>query len=510
MKKRLFIFLAVFFSLIIFTSCDKLPIKNTTPAKEEEITDPEEIEIGEKPEQTDFSKMSNREMEAAVDYKLNYKPKDGFIGDPMPYYENGTFYIFYLKDQGNSYNHSIFLIETKDFINYEDKGEVLRSSSNWNAQDNWIGTGSVCKVDDTYYFFYTGHNERNEMHERVMVATSKNDLYHFEKLDGIYIDPTTELSKVDFRDPDVTYDKENDNFILTVTTNANRGGTVLVKYTVAKDLKSYTFDKIIFTDEAGFWNLECSDTFKIGNYWYLSYSGQDDTLWYAKSRSQYTGYGSELYGEAKRIESKFFYAAKSVSDGTNTYFVGWARRRGQLKDDSKSSWAGNVAVSRVVQRSDGSIYLAKLEVLKKYYAYKLELDKDNVLVNNETTSFENIYESFILEGDFTFDTFKEFGFVFGIGKAESEYGHIAITPDTKIEYLLVNRKNEESNLTISLDKNKNYHFSLVCEGSVIVLYIDDVCAFTCRYYGKIDTKFGFYSKENSVKFSNLQLRLRTI
>ena len=58
-------------------------------------------------------------MEASVSYKMNYKPKDGFVGDTMPYYENGTFYIFFLKDQESSFNHSVYLVETKDFINYE-------------------------------------------------------------------------------------------------------------------------------------------------------------------------------------------------------------------------------------------------------------------------------------------------------------------------------------------------------------------------------------------------------
>ena len=443
-------------------------------------------------------------METDINYKMNYKPKDGFVGDTMPYYENGTFYIFFLKEQGNSFNHSIFLVETKDFINYEEKGEILSASIDPNAQDNWIGTGSVCKVSNIYYFFYTGHNEKYDLQERIMVAKSENDLYHFNKLDGIYIDPLNQLSEVNFRDPDVIYDKENDKFILTITANDNKA--VLVKYTVDKDLKNYRYDKIIYTDEEGFWNLECSNTFKIGNYWYLSYSGQDDTLWYAKSASQYSFFDNK----PQRIESKIFYAAKTVSDGYNTYFVGWARRRNELSDYSESSWAGNIVVSKVIQRSDGSIYLTKIDNLNKYYINKLELEKDSVELNNETLKFENQYESFILEGDFIFDNKNEFGFLFGIGKADTEYGHIAINPEEKIEYYLLNHTKQESLLNIKLEINKKYHFNLVCEGSIFILYIDDVCSFTTRYYGKLDTGFGFYSKGNNIKFFNLELVLRNI
>lgn len=138
------------------------------------------------------------------------------------------------------------------------------------------------------------------------------------------------------------------------------------------------------------------------------------------------------------------------------------------------------------------------------------MEKDNVEIFNETLKFTNQYESFILEGDFIFNNNNEFGFVFGIGKAEGEYGHIVITPEEKIEYYLLNHTKQDSLLNLKLEMKKNYHFNLVCEGSIFVLYIDDVCAFTTRYYGKFDTGFGFYSKENNIKFYNLELRIRSI
>lgn len=506
--KKIITFIILLLTMGFFTSCSILDLKpqsGTTPPEVEE-----DLPIVEKPEHNDFSKMSNREMESAVNYQINYRPKDGYVGDVMPYYENGKYYIFFLKDQGSSYNHSIYLVETTDFLHYEEKGEILKSSTSSTAQDNWIGTGSVCKVDNTYYFFYTGHNDKNALHERVMVATSENDLYHFKKLDGVYIDPTNQLSKVDFRDPDVCFDEASNSFILTVTTNANSGGTVIVKYTVSKDLKSYTYDKIIYTDTEDFWNLECSDTFKIGNYWYLSYSGQDDTLWVAKSRSQYNGYGSAVYGSAERIEGKYFYAPKAVSNGVDTFFVGWARRRGQFRDDGNGSWAGNIVVSKAVQNNDGSLYLAKLDNLNNYFRYQEKLDKTSVSLNKkENVEFYTQYESFMLEGSFKYTGTSDFGFIFGLGKDEVDYGHIRFNPSKdKMEYCLKNFKNVDAEVKLDLSENKTYNFTLVCEGSVIVLYVDGYAAMTTRYYGKISTKFGFYSSGSSVEFNDLAIKVR--
>ena len=116
----------------------------------------------------------------------------------------------------------------------------------------------------------------------------------------------------------------------------------------------------------------------------------------------------------------------------------------------------------------------------------------------------------MLEGDLIFDNEKEFGFVFGIGKNETDYGHISIVPEEKIEYFLLNHTKEESLLNIKLEANKKYQFSLVCEGSIFVLYLDDVCSFTTRYYDKLNSGFGFYSKGNNIKINNLKMGLRII
>jgi len=69
----------------------------------------------------DFSSYkSPGAMEAAYEYQNFFLPgKDKlsqpYVGDTMPYYEDGTYYIYYLKDGGDSYNHSVYLATTTDF-----------------------------------------------------------------------------------------------------------------------------------------------------------------------------------------------------------------------------------------------------------------------------------------------------------------------------------------------------------------------------------------------------------
>lgn len=79
----------------------------------------------------DFSELRTPgSQEEAYTYKNFFLPAvDGisqpYVGDTMPYYENGVYYIYYLKEGGDSFNHSIYLATTEDFITYREYDEPI-------------------------------------------------------------------------------------------------------------------------------------------------------------------------------------------------------------------------------------------------------------------------------------------------------------------------------------------------------------------------------------------------
>ena len=83
----------------------------------------------------------------------------GYVGDCMPYYEDGVYYIYYLKDEGDSYHHAIYLTTTTDFLTYTEYDDPILEASDSPAPDEWIGPGFVVKADGSSYLFYTGHTE---------------------------------------------------------------------------------------------------------------------------------------------------------------------------------------------------------------------------------------------------------------------------------------------------------------------------------------------------------------
>lgn len=453
-------------------------------------------------------------QENAYDYGTFFLPSvDGmnqpYVGDPMPYYEDGTYYMYYLKDGGDSYNHSIYLATTTDFVNYVEQEAPVLEASRSGGQDSWIGTGSVVKVDECYYLFYTGHtmSASAEYKEKIMVAKSDN-LYAFEKVDGWEITPPSELrQKNDFRDPQAYFDSDTGRIHLTVTASQD-GVARILKYSLNADLTDSHYDGVIFTNSEGdFWNLECSDTFLIGDTWYLTYSAQDDTLWYASAKSQYGP-----YSEAKRLDGKLFYAAKHVEDGQNSYMVGWARRSESASSTQDvAAWAGNLVVQQVQEKEKGVLVLAPVEkVVNQYDTRRSLLIEDAHLQTEAGTLYSyydvfTCYESFMLTGDFTFSGNGSFGLAFDYNGKSDKYKMISISPKMNVLQLSFNEGSTliaESN--VNLVPGENYSFTYIHEGSVGVFYVDGEAALTVRIYGASGKPIRLFVENNAVEFSSLR------
>lgn len=463
----------------------------------------------------DFSSLQTPgSQEMAYSYSTFFLPGvDGinqpYVGDPMPYYEDGTYYIYYLKDGGDSYNHSIYLTTTTDFITYKEQDTPVLEASRSSGQDSWIGTGSVVKVDETYYLFYTGHTKSAtaEFKEKIMVATSDN-LTSFKKIEEWEITPPSQLGqKNDFRDPQAYVDLETGDINLTITAS-QEGIARILKYTLSSDLKECHYDGIIFTNTQGdFWNLECSDTFYLGDTWYITYSAQDDTLWYASSDNQYGP-----YSEAKRLDGKLFYAAKHVEDGKNSYMVGWARRSESVSSTQDvSGWAGNLEVQKIVEKEKGVLTLEPVDAVVDQYQTRRALLINEAHLYAEAGSLYtyydvfNCYESFMITGDFTYSGNGSFGLCFDYNGNTDKYKMISITPESNALQLYFN---EGSTLIteseVNLVPNENYSFTYIQEGSVGIFYIDGEAALTVRLYGVSGKPIRLFVENNAVEFSALR------
>ena len=514
MKKAISLLLALCLAATLLVACKGKDAEEAPANNNENVAADGEAFVFPENE-TDYAALRTPgSQEAKYTYKNFFLPAQDngaqpFVGDTMPYYEDGTYYIYYLKEGGDSYNHSIYLATTKDFVTYTEKDDVVLEASRSGGQDGWIGTGSVVKVKDVYYFFYTGHafSDSYEFKEKILVAKS-TDLTSFEKVTDWELIPPTELGqKNDFRDPQAYYDEATDTITLTVTA-AQANKARIIKFTLSGDLKTVTYDGIIFTDPTGsFWNLECSDTFKMGEKYYLTYSGQDDTLWYAMSDSPYGP-----YGDAVRLDGKLFYAAKHVDNGADTYMVGWARRSESVSSTQDvNGWAGNLAVQKLIQNPDGSLALAPVDAIKAQFTNRRQLLVDGMTAETSAgsaygyTDIANVYESFMLTGKLKFDRTGTCGFAFDYNGRADKYKMIVLDPKAGTMSLQFNEGTTTITETaVNLEAGKEYAFTYIQEGSVGILYLDGLASLTVRLYGVSGKPIRLFAESNTITVSDLK------
>ena len=518
-RKMIALLLALILGCALLAGCQnnqETPDTQKTQGSETAITqddggEPFATETNDK----DFSAIRTPgSQEEAYEYKTFFRPAmDGisqpYVGDTMPYYEDGTFYIYYLKEGGDSYNHSIYLATTRDFVTYTEYDDPILESSRSGGQDGWIGTGSLVKVKDTYYFFYTGHasSDNYEYMEKIMVAKGSTP-DRFEKVEGWEITPPGELGqKRDFRDPQAYYDAETDTIAMTVT--ASQGGKArILKYTLSGDLQNMTYDGIIFTNTAeDFWNLECSDTFRLGDQYYLTYSAQDDTLWYAVSD---TPYGP--YGEARRLDGKLFYAAKHAESPDGSYMIGWARRSESPSSTTDvSGWAGNLAVQQVIRKENGDLVLVPVKAVEDQFSKRRRLltGSDSISVQSGArysyTDVFTAYESFMLKGKFTYTGQGSFGFAFDYNEQSDKTKTIALDPAAQKLQLLFNEGGTLITETaVSLEAGREYSFTYIQEGSAGIFWLDGETSLTVRLYGASGKAIRLFAENNTVSFTSLR------
>ena len=469
------------YGLILAAAIALMSVGNVTAVT---VTEPETVA------EEEISSMDAEEQESAFAYDLFFKPEnfgfsEAFVGDPMPYYEDGTYYIYYLKEGGDSFHHSVYLTTTQDFVSYQEYETPMIEASG-EGQEDWIGTGSVVKTSDRYLFFYTAHADAEEYHEKIYAAES-TDLISFEKIQGFEMVPDEEIGqKNDFRDPQAYYDPETGKIKMTITAAVD-GTARILKYSLDADLTNAAYEGIIFTDPTGdFWNLECSDTFKMGDKWYLTYSGQDDTLWYAKADEQYGP-----YDEPKRLEGKLFYAAKHVEDGEGSYMVGWARRSDNPFSRTVTAWAGNLMVQEMKQKENGDLYLTVPEQIRNAFPEEQSF-----------TDTVSATETFKVTGSFIFRDAGTFGMAM-----EDKY--ISIDPEAGLLQLgFAEGKLPIAETAVELKDGETYSFTYMQDGSAGLFCIDGIGTLTVRIYGTCGKKIRFWSENSQMEWKDLAFSTR--
>lgn len=292
-----------------------------------------------------------------------FKPSDGWAGDFIPFYWQGEYHLFYLKDYRDKVNHGEgtpwFHIGTQDFVHFADYGEAI-PRGRVDEQDLYIFTGCAMEKDGVFHIFYTGHNPHFEAQgkpvQAVMHAVS-DDLYTWRKVpqDTFYA-PADRYEPHDWRDPFVFWDDEAGEFCMLLAArlkagpSRRRGCTALCSST---DLARWHVCEPLWTP-ALYYTHECPDVFRMGDWWYLVFSEFSEACVtrYRMSRSLH---GPWLAPANDTFDGRAFYAAKTAANGERRFLFGWNPTREGETDDGRWQWGGHMVVHQLRQQSDGTL-----------------------------------------------------------------------------------------------------------------------------------------------------------
>lgn len=502
------------------------------------------------PEQKDWD--GTTKQYASVDEKTSttyYKPYAGFVGDPMPFFDPNTktFKVLYLQEfrpnMAGTY-HPFWGVKTTDVANYTSLGEVLSTGSRA-EQDAALGTGCIVynEQDKLYYIFYTANRDQPKAGEDgqvVMYATSpdfktwtKNQLFRLRGVSYAY-------SSSDFRDPFVWKSEDDGLWHMVVSTKTGGKGN-LAEFT-SPDLQNWEHKGVFMSM---MWDrfYECPDIFKMGDWWYLVYSEMHQAIrrvQYFKGRTidelkACTASDAGIWPDNHEgfLDSRGFYAGKTASDGENRYIWGWCPTR-EGNDNTKTNptgepqWAGSLVAHRLIQHADGTLTLGEVAGIKNKYSNGKEvklmaqsdegvttqngtytLDKNSHVLFNRLDYHNHISLTVTTQG-----ASDKFGFSFVRGTDSEKYYTVVVNPesDTRRKINFEEEGSKGMGFIGAIDSyefdtpaDNTYNVDIYTDNSVLVMYINDVLAYTNRVYGIQHNCWSVNSYNGTVSFTTPQI-----
>jgi len=292
-----------------------------------------------------------------MQYFKPVSPKQ-FVGDCIPFYKDGTYYLYWLLDEGHhsSLNglgaHQWCLSTTEDLINWKHYPVVIGIDEDWEKS---ICTGSVAFDGKQFYEFYATRliNGEGKVNEQLSYALSRDGIHFVKQKPNPFYSSAPGYSSTNFRDPKVVID-EDGVFHLFVTSNKEnsvmqnaRGALVHLS---SRDLKNWTVNEPLVSGQR--FEPECPDYFCMGTWWYIVFGQAGDT-YYLKSRNRY---GPWEYPSNQVLVEQWANVVKTARfKGGRRIAAGWIPSRDGDKDNGGERFGGNILFRELYQLENGDL-----------------------------------------------------------------------------------------------------------------------------------------------------------
>lgn len=473
-----------------------------------------------------------------------YKPKDGWVGDTIPFAHDGKFYIYYLHDErkGNTqdeygYRTSWNLLITEDGVNIKDCKVVLPVGE-YDDADYACYTGSVIEGNDgQFHMFYTAQNNYNPKYHRdgkplqYVAHAISTDLINWEKLPELTFGADESIYEpFDWRDPFVFYNEDEKCFDMLLAARlrgASEKNGGCVGLCRSYDLIHWEAKEPFYNPES-YMTHECPDLFKLGNKWYLVYSTfSEKFVTHYRMSDKLSGPWTSPIEDT--FDGRAFYAAKTAKVGDKRMAFAWVPTKRGESDFGQYEWGGNFIAHEIDQTTDNKLTVKPVDGLINMFNKEAVNEKINKV---EIENFEG-EKSYVINGmkeTCMIEAVIEFSEgvrSFGIGlrqdsalangyylRFEPFYNRIVADMwPRRISGVNQWYVDGDKPFMIELERPFDYkslkdnkvHIRVVADGSIICLYVNNTTALTMRAYNMKRTNWGFFVKDGSIRVSDIHL-----
>lgn len=475
--------------------------------------------------------------------KIFYKPDHAWVGDLIPYYENGRYYAFYLHDprsQENKYAEDTtwHLVTTEDFSAITYHGEAIHRGDETQPDYNAY-TGSVVKDEEgIYHVFFTAFNENitigGKAVQSVMQATG-TDLFHLETdREFLFTADDVLYESFDWRDPFVFYHaREKCWWMLLAARRKNsgalRGGCIAL--CKSKDLKNWSIEEPFF-DPHMYITMECPEVFEMGGKWYLVFSTFSDRF-VTHYRIADSVEGPWKIPENDAFDTRADYAIKTASDGKRRYAFGWIASKKGSCDFGPWEWGGTMVMHEVVQNPEnGELFVRPIKAVEEHYSQPVPLKSERIW-NAKWDAKEKRLSSQMMGAllyDIPRDCFSldisfrvEYAVEFGIALHASdglETGYfLRMDPRTQqmawdqwprapkglYQWQIKGDMPYWPETLRPLPKGNEYRVKIIREDDICVVYVNDQIAMSTRMYDHKGNSAGIYLVQGSIVAEDIKL-----
>ena len=469
--------------------------------------------------------------------RLFYTPPHARVGDVIPYYEDGVFHPFYLKNWnaywGEDRQDGWHMLSTRDHLHFTEQATGIRG-----------GTGSVVKHDGMYHLFYCVF-QQNPQRQWICHAVSE-DLQAWKPLPEETFGPDEAIYlTTDWRDPFVFFHPEEQRWWMLVC--AQRQGKTArrgcVGLCTSQDLHHWRCEEPIYAPQASMSAYECPDLFFLNGWWYLIFSQFTDRFatCYRMGRSPR---GPWQRPQVDTFDARAFYAAKSGTDGVHRYLYGWNPSKTQDQwrfspgqypgnDYNTWDWGGSLIVHELWQRQNGTLGVRPVPALERaltvpsYLRWKpmngaWQVEEQALSVNAPglyaaVISENQVPETARLTFDFRFaEGTQRMGLALQVDEDFAQGYYFYFEPKRqRVAFKGPLCMHEQGGWTfpfdvelerpLTLTPGERYHVQLFVDETVMCLYVNNEVALTARGYDLRARRFGLVVDDGSACFSQLSL-----